>query len=245
MTTSREIEKKRIETAYVEEARRVSRVFPSGELVPQESPDFLLYGDTGTIGIEVTELCREGPRAQGGKLLKVAGKAKLRYNGLPGASPVEVSASFAPNTGSLPLDLLVNGLVDFVHTHRKTRGSFNWNKCELPKGYCYIFVNGSHRPSGEWRTFPVWDKTLAPRELVGKRIAEKSARLAEYLKVAKEVWLLIINDRFLGAGGVYVRSDHAAQWRFRFGFDKVLLLLRDPLEAGEVIELQRDCTPET
>jgi len=33
--------KKRIEKRYMEEARRACSVFPKGELVPHEKPDFL------------------------------------------------------------------------------------------------------------------------------------------------------------------------------------------------------------
>jgi hypothetical protein len=57
--------------------------------------------------------------------------------------------------------------------------------------------------------------------------------------VAGEVWLLIVNDRFLGAGEVYARPDRLAQWKFAFDFEKVLLFLREPGGSGEVIELHK------
>jgi hypothetical protein len=46
--------------------------------------------------------------------------------------------------------------------------------------------------------------------------------------------------RFLGAGEVYARADHVAQWKFAFDFEKVLMFLREPGGSGEVIEVQRD-----
>jgi len=55
--------KKLIETVYLDEAQQASSIFPSGELAPHERPDFLLRIAERTIGIEVTELCREGLRA--------------------------------------------------------------------------------------------------------------------------------------------------------------------------------------
>jgi hypothetical protein len=58
MTTRGQGMKKLAETRYVEEARCVSSIFPLGELVLQEKPDFLLRSDSETMGIEVTELCR-------------------------------------------------------------------------------------------------------------------------------------------------------------------------------------------
>src|ERR1035438_1673861 len=73
---SDETKKKRVERAYVEEARRASSVIPYGDLVAHENPDFLLYADDRTIGLEVTELCRENPRAEGAMLARVADRAK-------------------------------------------------------------------------------------------------------------------------------------------------------------------------
>src|SRR5215831_15545087 len=105
--------KKRIETIYLEEARRAPSIFPAGAVVAHERPDFLLQADGRTIGIEVTELCREEPRAEGGKLSKVAAAANARYDRLANAIPVEVSASFAPRSESISFNRLVNGLADF------------------------------------------------------------------------------------------------------------------------------------
>jgi len=242
MAGSAEDRKKRVETIYVEEARRVSSMFPAGALVPHERPDFLLSADEGTIGIEVTELCREAPRAEGAKLSKVAA-AKQRYDRLANAVPVEVSASFAPRIEDISFNRLVNGLADFVHAHRAGMGCFNWNDCELPEGYCYVAIHNARGGSGQWRTFKAFDTTLAPKELIEARIAEKLLRLPEYRKAAPENWLLIVNDRFLGAGEVYARADHIAQWKFAFDFEKVLLFLREPGGSGEVIEVQRDGVP--
>jgi hypothetical protein len=123
-------------------------------------------------------------------------------------------------------------------------GCFTWSDCELPKGYCYIAIHAAREPVGQWRTFKVFNTTLAPRDLIEARIAEKLLRLPEYRKVADENWLLIVNDRFLGAGEVYVRADHVAQWKFAFDFDKVLLFLREPGGTGEVVEVHRE-HPET
>jgi hypothetical protein len=53
------------------------------------------------------------------------------------------------------------------------------------------------------------------------------------------VWLLIVNDQFLGPGELYVRPDHLEQWKFQFDFDKVLLFSREPGGTGEVIEIRR------
>jgi hypothetical protein len=237
MASSTETRKKRIEATFVEEARRASAVFPIGELVPHEGPDFLLCTDQVTIGLEVTELCREGPRAEGGRLAMVANRARERYNGLVSVVPMEVSATFAPRIENIGLNQLVNGLVDFVHAHRHDTGRFNWKV--LPEGYSYVAIREARQPMGQWRTFKVFDTILASKELIESRITRKAVRLPEYRNAAGEIWLLIVNNRFLGAGEVYARPDHVAQWKFAFDFDRVLMFLREPGGSGEVIEIQR------
>ena len=232
--------KKRIEIQYMDEARRASSMFPIGELIPQEKPDFLLCADGGTVGIEVTELCRERQRAEGGKLFKVADEARDLYRRLANSGPLDVSAAFAPETESVGFRQLSKGLANFVHANRPDHGSsFDWNDCELPDGYCYIAIHPAREPIGHWRTFKGFDSTLASKELLESCIAKKNLRLPDYHRTTGEVWLLIVNDQFLGAGEVHARPDHLAQWKFTFTFEKVLLFSREPGGGGEVIELQR------
>lgn len=76
-----------------------------------------------------------------------------------------------------------------------------------------------------------------------RSIAEKNARVAEYRLSAPQVWLLIVNDQFLGPGVVYVRLEYLAAWKLTFDFDKVLLFSREPGGTGEVIEIQRATGP--
>jgi hypothetical protein len=106
--------KKRIEVQYIDEARRASSILPTGELVPHEKSDFLLRTDRGTIGIEVTELCREQQRAEGGRLSKVAGKAMEFYCRMATAGPIDVSAAFAPDTEGVSFRQLTKGHASFV-----------------------------------------------------------------------------------------------------------------------------------
>jgi len=61
----------------------------------------------------------------------------------------------------------------------------------------------------------------------------------EFRRSASDVWLLIINDQFLGPGEVQVRSEDLAEWEFSFDFGKVLLFSREPDSNGEVFELRR------
>jgi hypothetical protein len=228
--------KKRIETHYAEEARRASSIFPAGRLEPYEKPDFLLFANPGKIGIEVTELCREEPRAEAGRLSKVPDKAKMLYDGFPNANPVDVSIAFW-RAENVVFNVLTKSLADFVYANRTHRGS--GLKRNLPSGYCHIGIHEPLVPGGRWHAVRAFDTILVPRELLASRIAEKNSRVPDYRLSAPEVWLLIVNDRFLGPGEVYARPDHLCQWQFPFDFDKVLLFLREAGGTGEVIEIQR------
>lgn len=240
MDTKAPDRKKRIEKHYLEEARRASPIFPGGEFVSHENPDFLVRLDNGTLGIEVTELCREEPRAEAARLAKIPEKAKALYGRLAGSEPVDVSLTFSRYATDLTFKELTNSLVEFVHAHRKSRGICSSR--DLPRGYSHIGIHAPFEqidPRGRWHGIRAFDTVIAPKELVEFRIAEKNARLEDYRRAATELWLLIINDQFLGPGEVYARPDRLVEWKFSFDFEKVLLFAREPGGGGEVLELQR------
>jgi hypothetical protein len=232
--------KKRIEKLYVEEARGVSSLFPKGELIPHENPDFLLSQGSEYLGIEITELCRERPRLEAATLARIPEKAKASYSALAGAEPVDVSLAFSRRATELKPDQLTRSLVEFIYERRQSRGICA--AADLPDGYCHI---GIHNPfpqiesSGHWHGVRAFDVDRASKQLIESRIASKSARLATYREAAMVVWLLIVNDQFLGPGEVYAHPDDLNEWRFAFEFEKVLLFAREAGGGGKVFELDR------
>ncbi len=222
----------------MQEARRASSIFPAGKLVSHEAPDFVLHAKTGSIGIEVTELCREVPRAEAGRLARIPDKAKERYGRFPDAQPLDVSLAFSRGAGHLRADKLIDSLVRFVYAHRREkRPDFTTN--ELPAGFCHIGIHAPLSSGGNWHAPRGFDTVAAPRALIESRIAEKNLRLPQYRAHVSEVWLLIVNDQFLGPGEVYARPEDLAEWRFAFDFERVLLFSREPGGGGQVIELRR------
>jgi hypothetical protein len=109
-------------------------------------------------------------------------------------------------------------------------------------GYCHFGIL-EPRPqidsTGRWHGVRAFDMEIASKQHIECRIASKSPRLATYRKAATVVWLLIVNDQFLGSGEVYVRPDDLAEWRFKFEFEKVLLFAREHGGGGKVFDLQR------
>src|SRR5262249_37864103 len=121
--------------------------------------------------------------------------------------------------------------------NRASKGSgFQRN---LPKGFCHIGIFEPLRDEPRWHAGRGFDTIVAPKDLIEARIREKNARVREYRRASPEVWLLIVNDQFLGPGEVYARPDHLAEWTFAFDFDKVLLFSREPGGTGAVIEVRQ------
>ncbi len=238
MSTQSLSRKKLAERCYVEEARRSSSIFPRGELVAQERPDFLLHGDEATIGIEVTELCREEPRAEAGRLAKAPDRAKAIYDSWANAEDVGGSIAFSPrHAQKVSLDKLTYSLAEFVYAHRSSKGSSSaGDRCLRATS---IGVYAPRVPGECWHSVTAFDTAIETKGLLESRIADKNQHVADYRRATPEVWLLIINDRFLGPGEVYVRPDHAAAWEFIFDFERVLLFLREAGGGGEVVELRQ------
>ena len=230
--------KKRIELRYLEEARRASPLFPEGAPVPNEPLDFLFDG--GRVGVELTELCREDERHEGARLGYVAPKARRIFE-QRGGKPVSVSPVFSHDADKMDVDELAENLAGFVYDHRDANQNFEWHQYALPKGFINIgvFPTLEFEPAGSWRYFRAFNTRRATRELIATRIAEKNQRVGDYRTAAREVWLLLVNDLFLGPGEVAVYEDDLKDWSFDFSFDKVLLFRRQPGGTGEVIQLRR------
>lgn len=237
VTESREDKQKRIEGIYLGEARQLSSVFPAAELRPfKPYPDFVT--DDRSLGVEVTELCDPEGRSDGARLSLVVPRAKQLYNSKPDAPPLSVATAMSPHADDMRVDELVNSLVDFVYRHRHERGEIPDER--LPRGWCHIAL---HEPFGKqpadcaWPVSRAIHTVLGARELVDERITEKNARVADYRTQVATVWLLIVNNRYLGPGEIYLRPDVITNERFQFAFDKVLVFLRDTGGEGEIVEL--------
>lgn len=144
---------------------------------------------------------------------------------------------FSHDLERMKVSLLAKALAEFVYLHRDERANFEWP--DVPEGFSSIGVFPALDGHGRWLYFRVGDTVAAPKELLESRIAEKNARLTEYREAASEVWLLILNNLFLGPGEVCLRDEDLAQWSFRSDFDKVLVFERQPGGSGRVIELRR------
>ena len=96
---------KRFETYCLSILRRGLPGFPTGEVLPSESPDFLISTDQGLLGIEVTRLVKAAdvqgniPRAREGEQAEMI-KVAMRFYETLSLPPVDVAVIFG-NCGRL------------------------------------------------------------------------------------------------------------------------------------------------
>jgi hypothetical protein len=151
---------------------------------------------------------------------------------------IDVSVAFSVQAGKVKFGKLVKSLVEFVRMNQINKGSVFRNN--LPEGYCYISISVPTQPLGRWWGAAGFNTVVATKELLESCIAKKNRLEPTYRNSDHNisgVWLLIVNNKFLGAGEVDVCLDHLAEWKFVFNFDKVLLFSRELDGSGEVLEL--------
>jgi hypothetical protein len=235
--------KKRIERQYLDEARTASPVFPVGRYVESERPDFLLYADHRVVGIEVTELCRQASRTENGCLKRVIDNARREFERSADAQAVDVIVAFSPRAKERPSRELTRSLLDPVRVRQTTESvSADWSNGSVglyERGFLHVGVHSPLASKNQWQGIRAFSTTVAPEELVRSCIEVKNARVSDYRASVDAVWLLIVNDQFLGPGEVYARHEDLTRWTFRFDFDKVLVFSRQPGGTGQVFELQR------
>src|SRR3954471_11398924 len=128
---------KELELHYFNEARAASSVFPTSEPIEDDPLDFVFERES--IGVEMSELCRQDERAEGARLGYVAARVKKFYRSLPDAQPVSVSPVFSRDAHGLSVSVLAKSLANFVHEHRNADRNFSWKE-GLPEGYLNIGV---------------------------------------------------------------------------------------------------------
>jgi len=231
-------EQARIEKVYLDEARKVSSLFPAALLPFKPYPDFVT--EDHALGIEITELCDPEGRSDGARLSLVVPRAKQMYMSRPDAPPLSVGTAMSTQAEEMRVDELALSLAEFVYRHRHERGEVEDQS--LSEGWCQIAICdpfGSQPADGDWPVNRAIHTVMGGVEMVEARIAEKNGRVADYRTHVPKVWLLIVNNRYLGPGEVYIRPEAIANERFDFAFDRVLVFLRDIGGSGEVIELRR------
>jgi hypothetical protein len=213
MASARERSKKNLETLYLERFLELKGWRCS--IIARESPDFLLKGEEGTVGLEVTRLFKDTD--EGGSALKEAEVRRSRFllnlarsYYLANGRPLLLKAILQ----KVPADQLIPVLVARLKSERP---DVTWKRAE-------VNVSERGRPVAKFFLTSIpdeligYDKWLSIGDAVGwmhtatpesltTRILEKASRLPEYKKAVDQVVLLIVADRIKNSGKIHFQSD--------------------------------------
>jgi hypothetical protein len=200
--------KKDIEVHYLERLRAAMPDFPEGQIEPTEEPDFLIHGATSTIGIELTELHRDGPvgvkpqQALEAMRHRVVARAQELYvaKGLP---PVKVSV-FMRDSHDIKkehVQTLAEALCQLVERNLPAPNSskkeeYDWvNRSHFPEPILEVSV---HRLDVITKTFfsvpgATWVSTLSNTD-IQRALAPKEPKYPTYRLKCDQAWLVINAD---------------------------------------------------
>jgi hypothetical protein len=221
------------EQHILEQFRKSIDDFPSGEIRPDERPDFLV--GSPPVGIEITELYRQ--EQEQGQSLKAGESQRNRVVAMAqeifekgGGPPIIVYVNFSDNrtlrwsrieelaeciaerVGALDLSVDVDLNIEDSWLQPRT----------LPEEISRIAVIRYEKNTQALWAVP--GATMVPTmtvEEVQSRIDEKGAKLSEYRTKAEEQWLVIVYDMWISSN--YEVPDVVRSHEFITGFDRVYL----------------------
>lgn len=234
----KEREQKERERQYLEVFRRNYQAFPVGEVVSDESPDFIIKGGKKTVGIEVTQIFKDGPEEkkplQGQESLQrqIIDKAKLKLEcnnrGIAkGLVSVHFNTNYKLSNRDIgPLSQVLSDLVIKNFPHHK-------NGCVLecdvdnyetfPDQFAMIGI--SRIPKLSKTSWTRTSTSLVHKctvDCILEKIATKDKKLKEYRTKCDEIWLLIIAEGFAHSSTFEV-PEQTADYMYKTEFDCVFL----------------------
>lgn len=225
------------EKAHLLAFKESIKIFPEGEIINDERPDFLIKNEQHITGIELTELFHE-PRKDGTVLqarenyiFQILNEATQLYNSL-NLSSVNVHAIFSVHAklGKRKVDRLVEQLVDIVkknipfenkaYTTIRRASSDNILPSELSM-VKVVRLNGIENstfyPTGIGGAIPE-----IPTKYIEDAISSKNEKVEEYRNRCDKIWLLLVVDGFLPSSWFEVKGP-ALEKTYSTNFDKTFI----------------------
>ena len=200
--------KKDVELWRLERFKSFIPDFPIGRIEPTEEPDFLIYGDSRLVGIELTDLHRETlpgqvpQQASEAMRNRVVARAKELYASRP---QPPVLASFLlddrVHIKKSEVEQLATELVDLVSQNVPKQNSSaevpaGWDDMrQLPKVLRKLSVRRLDAVTKTFFSAPgaTWVATIS-REDIERALASKAPKHAAYRTRCDEAWLAINAD---------------------------------------------------
>jgi hypothetical protein len=243
--------KKQAETDLLNMFRDKYAGFPTGEVIPGESPDFIVKAKHGRVGIEIVDLFRDELDV-GGLLLRAREHlqdellwqaVQLYESRYPDLPFVEVSvhwSSHVPVTKQRAPEVAVD-LAHLVATNRpNTSGQVflgyphhAWRL--LPAEVDHLFISRpANLPENAWGSSRGAAVPTLTSEDLEEIISKKEAKLPLYRQGCPEVWLLVVSDGLAPSNHFELKSELIESVRFDTDFDRVFLL---HYSQGTLLEL--------
>ena len=240
--------KKDIEFRRLECFKRLISNVPRGRIEPTEAPDFLVYGESRVVGVELTDLYRQASPSQA----QQASEA-MRRRVVARAQEIYASRQYPAVIATLffndrvpikksevePLAAEIADLVskNIPDVHSSVEISANWPDARwLPKVLHEFAV---HRFDAVTKTFfsapgATWVAPLG-RADINRALASKAPNQLVYNARCGEVWLVINADIAESMGTWFDFDSPPFMAPFETNFDRVFLVEHS---AGKVHELR-------
>jgi hypothetical protein len=235
--------KKEIEIRLLAAARKAGAPIPTGE-IPGEEPDFRLHTETGTLGLEVSELLRPAgsnggivPAAEETYHKEIVQMAQEQYYRAADAKPARVVLYFANARGKKRNKQdMARSLAEFVKANvQRADPVICLSGLQLPDGFGSMSIASE---SGDWWCGECGGVTVSDiREQLAARISAQNEFVRRYrtnLPDGAQLWLLLYSTVSVSRS---MPIPHGIdEWSFPFDFDRVFWFAS--LE-NEVVEIQR------
>lgn len=226
---------KRLERWYLEQLKSKLPGFPTGEVEPGESPDFLVRDAEGSVGIEITVFHRapadgERPHQELQSLKDGVVDIARRMHQESGGPALYVTVffhepiAFNKRTAQSVAAAIVRAVskTDVPSSISDGSRSVAWH--HLPDGVVAITIYAS--VDGADRLWSAdaggWVATVTANE-IDVVLRGKQSMLAVARTKCRRVWLVVVNDVFSRAAPVELR-DEARHHLYPLGFDRVFWL---------------------
>ncbi|MFN7985138.1 MAG: hypothetical protein U0Q11_25125 [Vicinamibacterales bacterium] len=226
---------KGIERWYLEQLRKSLPDFPVGDVDADESPDFLIRGADGVIGVELTVYHRpppvgQKPHQEQQSLKDAVVNRASRLHQEMGGPALYVTVffhepiSFNKRNAQLVAEALVEAVAKTCLPSSFEEGSRDVQWDHLPPGVVAISVHASIDGNDQlWSANAGgWVASVAAEDIEGV-LQAKQTMLAPARTKCRRVWLVIVNDKFSRAAPVELSHD-ASQTAYDHEFDRLIWL---------------------
>lgn len=184
-------------------------------------PDFIIYKETSTIGIEHTSLINnqlmEIKKAQE-KCFKIAMEMAKEHK----VVPLVVNAKFISNSRFLNIQQSAQELYDFVFNSLSSIPKKNYLD-KKPKNLQYFdWIRIRNSESHDWCELKIFISDINPIEKIINTIKSKEKKISNYLKHCDACWLLIGVDEFNAPEAIKLTDE--LNYKFESEFDRIFVL---------------------